>query len=228
MRRLAAITLRPSAVAIAFIVVTVGSYSGGLLLIDAALNEFGPQAGLGDEDPRGRGAGDVDTFGIGFFICFVLGAVGGWLAWIWTDRRNWSWDLGIASPAFLILAPVASANYISLDVIFTREAQAALNLVLAISGAVVALLLARSLTAARSFLLTVAGSTALAFCLYGFVAIPLWYSLSFLSWKQGAGELNSLDEAAKAVSAAMSLLAVLGLAWKDGKLTLHARPAKAE
>jgi len=204
---------------IAFMIVTAASCISGMVLISFVGDLFPPQVGSPGTDPRGREITGAVDVGLGPFICILLGAIAGWLAWLWTDRRNWSLDLAVASPLFLIFAIISAANYITLDVVFSRDAQAVLNILLAATGVTVALLLQKNLTASTSTLIYVLGASLLAFCIYAFVAIPLWYSLSFLSWKMGAGELTSLDAAAKAISAAASVLSVVGLLWKDGRLS---------
>lgn len=214
--------LRLIAALATFLVITIGASLFGGELIGWASGQFPPMLDYPSTDPHGRGITDAaDVIGIGPFIIVLIGAVGAWLAWLWTDRRNWSVDLFAASPAFIIFAPITAANYTYEDMVFTRDAQAVLNILLVASGATVVMILQQSLRRAKSTLLIIGGSCVLAFCIYGFIAIPLWYSISFLSWKQGAGELNSLDAAAKAIAAAASLLAVAGLLWKDGQLKLN-------
>jgi uncharacterized membrane protein YbjE (DUF340 family) len=188
-----------------------------------ATGMFSP-LGDGEADPRGRG-GPIFDDTVGLFIPVLFGLTAGWIVWLATDRKNWSIDLLVATPIFLLAGPIASANWASADVIFTRDAQALLNILLVASGIAVAYALQKSLKRISSTFVLVLASTVLAICIFAFVAIPLWYTLSYLSAKLGAGKLDSLDAAAKAVGAAGSLLAVLGLQWKEGRLDLIVRPS---
>ena len=200
---------------------TIFSAVSGFLLSGFAKSFFSP-LGIGDADPRGRGeiiyGGDI-----GVVIPVMFGAAAGWIAWLASDRKNWSVDLLIAAPIFLFSGPIAAANWASDDGIFTRDAQALLNIFLVASGIAVAYTLQVSLRGVKSNFILVLASSLLAICLFAVVAIPLWYTLSYLSTKLGAGRLDSLDSAAKAIGAASSILMVLGLQWKDGRLTLPRR-----
>lgn len=212
------IILRGIAALSAFIIVTVGSYLGGIFLFTWAASSCELIVSNPSTDLCGRGHMAAADVGIGPFICLLLGVVAAWLALLWTSKRNWTIDLFVASPIFIVFSVITSANYISRDVIFTRNAQAILNVLLFSSGVAVVAVLQHSSKKIESKFAAVLGAAVLAFCLYAFVAIPLWYSLSFLSWKLGAGELGSLDAAAKAVGAAISLLAMIGIIWKNGHI----------
>jgi hypothetical protein len=198
------------------LVVGVGSYLSGLLILMAASSLFPPIVGEPSSDPRGRGLVSASDVGLGPFIYLLLGAVAAWLAWLWTDRKNWSVDLFVASPVFLVFAVLTGANYIKVDTLITRDTQAVLNVLLTSSGVAIVVILHNSMHSIKSIFFHATGKAILVFCAYAFIAIPLWYTISFLSWKLGAGELDSLDDAAKALGAAASLLTFLGLAWKDG------------
>lgn len=216
--------LRVLFVLLIFILVTVAAYISGVILTSLADGLFPPIEGQPSTDPRGRGVNSAADVGLGSSICLLLGAVGGWIAWLLTDRKQWSVDLFVATPIFLFLAMVSSANYIYDDVIFTRDAQAFLNLLLLASGIATVFVLQKTVRASLPVIVSVLAHLLLMFCIFAFVAIPLWYSISFFSWKLGAGKLNSLDATVKAISAICSLLAVLGLSWKNGKLKLTSDP----
>lgn len=228
MRRILKIALRGTVSLIAFLVVFIASYWAGDAIIQKISEIFPPEVGSPETDPRGRGANNAADVGIGSFICIVQAAIGGWLAWLWTDKRHWSSDLAIASPIFLMLSVISSANYIHRDVIYTRDAQAVLNVMLAATGVSVVIILQKSLSTIRSVATYVLGMLLLSFCIYGFVAIPIWFSISFMSWKLGAGELSSLEATAKALGAVATLLAAAGIIWRDGRLSLSEKMPKAE
>lgn len=216
--------LRALFVLLIFALVTVAAYISGIMLTSLADGLFPPIEGQPNTDPRGRGTNSAADAGLGPSICLLLGAIGGWIAWLWTDRKQWSVDLFVATPVFLVLAMISSANYIYNDVIFTRDAQAFLNLLLLASGIATVLVLQKTVRAGLPVIVSVLAHILLMFCIFAFVAIPLWYSISFFSWKLGAGRLDSLDATVKAISAICSLLAVLGLSWKNGKLKLTSDP----
>jgi hypothetical protein len=223
MRRAIRVSLRGCVALAAFLAVTIVAFEAGTWLTFWVADWFPPHIGSPSTDPHGRATtGAIDT-GLGIFICPLLGVIGGWLAWLWTDRKNWSFDLFVTSPLFVAFAIISAANYISYDTLFTRDAQAVLNLILFAAGATVVVLLQSNLSKSISLFIYILGAGVLAFTIYAFVAIPIWYSISFVSWKLGAGELNSLDSAAKAISAAASLIAVIGIIWKDGRLTTSAK-----
>jgi len=219
MRAVLITAVRCLASLLVFWIVVLGSTYYGARLVEMIGHAFPPLNGEPSIDPRGRG--DVhaaDVVGIGAYIGILLGAIGGWLAWLWTDKKYRSVDLAVASPLFLIFAAVSAGNYTHFDVLFTRDAQAVLNILLAATGVTVIATLQRTLQKCSSLLIYTLGSCVLVFGIYAFVAIPLFYSLSFLSWKLGAGEFDSMESAAKAISAAASVISVVGLQWKHGWL----------
>ena len=195
------------------------SFFGGIILAFFTYDLFPPDIGSPSTDLRGRGEqGSADVIGINVFASLIFGFVGAWISVLLTDRENWKLDLLFSAPIFLIFSIVCCANYFAQDQLITRDAQAALNLPLAVSGLTVSIFLQKSLLKTQLMIIRFSGMILLAISYFAFVAIPLWYTLSYLSWKFGAGELESLDTAAKAVGAVASIIAVLGVKWKNGSM----------
>jgi hypothetical protein len=221
-RRATVVTgLRIALSIVTFVVVTLGSFIGGTMLFMHASAIFPPIEGFPSTDPSGRGIIPAAGSEIGLFPSLFVGFIGSWLAYLWTIKKHRSVDLYLATPLFIILSVISSANYISIDIILTRDAQAFLNVLLAASGATVSIILFQALSGVSIFMVRALGSLLILFCLYAFVAVPVWYSISYLSWKFGAGSLDSLDATAKAIGAMSSILLVIGVQWKDGKISVQ-------
>ncbi len=218
-RSLGRIAMRIAVAFVAFLLVTLWAVFGGSHLIDLADRIFPALVGYPSTDPHGRGTMDAADAGIGLFLFLLLGLVGGWLGWLATDRRNWSLDLFISAPIFLLFAAVAGANYLHFDQLFTRDAQAVLNILLVASGASVVFILQKSTERIRSMFLRVLAACLLSLTIYAFVVIPLWYSIDFVTWKLHAGKIESAESLAKTLGAVGSLLAAVGLTWKGGALS---------
>jgi hypothetical protein len=177
---------------------------------------FPPMVGSPGADPHGRGEpGAVDIFGLGAsFITIIMALMGGWIASILSHSEIRTFDNIASACIFLALSGITVANYASVDILITRDAQALMNVLLACAGATLVAAFQATLMERSSKLLLMLGSALLALFIYAFVAIPLWFTFSYVSWKTGAGKLDSLETAAKMISAAASILTVAGLAWK--------------
>jgi hypothetical protein len=221
------IALRATVTVIAFLLLVMLEVWLADTLFGWANARCSPIMGEPSTDPCGRGStASADIFGIGFFICILLGGVGAWLVWMLTDKRNWLTDLLIGTPVFLLFAAITADNYIRRDTVFTADSQAALNFLLVASGVAVVIVLQGSLKRTASKFAFVLGTLTLGFCVFAFIATPLWYTLSFLSWKMGSGKLNSFNDAADALSGAAALLCMLGIVWKKGYLSFDKKSLK--
>jgi hypothetical protein len=178
-----------------------------------------PVLGSPSTDPHGRGVeGAVDLFNIGLFVVVLLSALGAVLAVLATYRENWNAEFVITSLAFLIFSGVTVANYMSIDTVLTRDTQAILNVLLLGTAVSVIVLVQKYLTKIKILALYIIAIFGLFLAMYAFVATPGWYTISYLSWRLGAGELKDLEQVANAIGGIGSVLAVLGLQWKSGIL----------
>ena len=178
-----------------------------------------PILGSPSTDPHGRGVeGAVDVFNIGLFVVVLLSALGAALAVLATYRENWNSEFVITCLAFLIFSGVTLANYMSLDAVLTRDTQAILNVLLLGTAVSVIVLLQKHVTKIKILALYIIAVFGLFLAMYAFVATPGWYTISYLAWRLGAGELKNLEEVANAIGGIGSILAVLGLQWKSGFL----------
>lgn len=181
-----------------------------------------PMQGFPGDDPHGRGTeAAIDFLGVGLFVMIFLSAIGAALAVLATFRENWNSEFVITSLAFLLFAGVTLANYMSMDVVFTRDSQAILNVLLVGSAVGVIVLIQKYIAKIKIVSVYVVAVFILFLSAFAFVALPAWYTISFVSWRLNAGELKSLDDIAKAIGGIGSLLAVLGLQWKSGLLQKH-------
>jgi len=204
----------------------VSSYLLGAALHMASIGWFPADIGNPSTDPHGRGIEDsADLFGVGPLIIVLFSAIAGWLTWLTTFRANRTMEFWICSTVFSVFSVITIANYIRMDTIFTRDAQAVLNLFLVASTASLLAISEPYISRIGSVFFSVLARFLQALAMYTFLAAPIWYTISFLSWKIGAGELKSLDEAAKAVAGAASLMGTAGLTWKNGGFS---RPRQAK
>lgn len=201
----------------AFVFLTVLIWVLGVLVYSLA--DIAPVIGSPSVDPHGRGKeGAVDFLGVGPFIVVFLGAIGACLVVLATFEENRTWEFYLTSLGFLIFSAVTAANYTRFDAIFTRDSQAILNIFLVGTAISVIAMFQVHLSKVKILALNIIAMFILFLMAYAFVALPGWYTISYLSWRLGAGELESLDSAAKAVGGMGSILGILGLQWKSGVL----------
>lgn len=160
----------------------------------------------------------IDVFGIGPLINVILSFAGSVLAYAATFRDNWTWPFALKSLLFLVFASVSAANYADADVILGKEPQAVLNIAMIGVSVGVVFVMQKYISQCKDEALYYTFLFILFLIVYAFIAVPMWYTLAFLSWSIGAGSLKSLDGAAKVFGAVLSIVAVLGVEWKAGRL----------
>ncbi|MFS2179552.1 hypothetical protein ACCC98_26995 [Rhizobium pisi] len=199
-----------------FVLTLVFSILEWIVIFRVSNGLFPPIVGDPSLDPGGRGViGAVAILGIGGYFAAILSAlVGGWIAFVISERENWTFDNIASACIYLVFSGITAANYSNQDGLITRDAQALMNILLACAGATLVPALQSILIKARSRLWLMLGSSLLALFIYAFIATPLWFTFSYTSWKLGNGELDSLEGAAKMIGAAASILTSAGLAWK--------------
>lgn len=197
---------------IVFILIIFTSIFFGSYVFSYILDQYPPIVGEPSTDPHGRGAsGAVDVLNLGPLILIVMGAAGSWISILLTYREYRTVDLIFYSISFLPLSIIAYANYVNLDVVITRDSQSMLNIALILCGITTSMYLYKSLRTMDTKILKNMLTIIFALFVYLFVVIPMWYTISFLSWKIGAGEIKSLDGAAKVLGAAIGIATTIGI-----------------
>jgi hypothetical protein len=172
--------------------------------------------------PAGTARGDegaIDVFGIGPFIIIILSFAASVLTYAATFRENWTLSFVTKSLLFLVFSIVSTANYAHGDLILGKEPQAILNIAMIGVSIGIVFIIQKYVSRCKDEVAYFSFLFLLLLIVYAFIAVPMWYTISFLSWKLGAGSLASLDSSAKALGAVASLVAVFGLEWKSGRLT---------